>query len=165
MQVAPHMNAFILRLASISDLPALSAIDDDSFTAPYPPPILERLLNECPESFYVATDEAQRLVGYCVSSLHGEVAHLISIAVHPKFRRKGIATILLRETLRFLMTRNIVEFSLEVNRKNTEAISLYSKLGFERTGMLEKYYSDGSDAVRMRLRLNLPNSKPAQGGD
>lgn len=165
MQVAPHMNAFSVRLASISDLPALSAIDDDSFAAPYPPSLLERLLNDCPESFYVATDEAQKLVGYCVSSLHGEAAHLVSIAVHPKFRRKGIATILLRETLRFLMTHNILELLLEVNRKNTEAIAFYSRLGFEKTGMLKKYYSDGSDAVRMRLKLNVSNSKLAQGAD
>lgn len=100
-----------------------------------------------------------------MSSLHGEAAHLVSIAVHPKFRRKGIATILLRETLRFLMTHNILELLLEVNRKNTEAIAFYSRLGFEKTGMLKKYYSDGSDAVRMRLKLNVSNSKLAQGAD
>jgi ribosomal-protein-alanine N-acetyltransferase len=159
------MNAFNVRLASKSDLPALSAIEDDSFAAPYPASLLERLLSYCPESFYVATDEAQKLVGYCVSSLNGEAAHLISIAVHPKFRGRGVATILLRETLKFLMTQNVVELFLEVNGKNTDAIALYSKLGFERTEIVKKYYSDGSDAVRMSLRVNVLSSKLAQGGD
>jgi ribosomal-protein-alanine N-acetyltransferase len=155
------MNAFDVRLASKSDLPALSAIEDNSFTAPYPASIWERLLDDCPESFYVATDPERKLVGYCVSSLSGQLAHLISLAVHPKFRRKGVATILLQETLRFLTAHNAVELVLEVNPKNADAIQLYSKLGFEKIGLMEKYYSDGSDAVTMRLKVNMPGSKAA----
>jgi ribosomal protein S18 acetylase RimI-like enzyme len=70
---------------------------------------------------------------------------------------------LLQRTIEHLMA-HIDEFLLEVNPKNMEAIALYAKLGFEKTAVLERYYSDGSDAVRMRLVLRGPIPKPESGG-
>ncbi len=67
------------------------------------------------------------------------------------YRRRRVATKLLRRAIDFLMTQRILELWLEVNLKNVEAASLYSKLGFEKIAVLKGYYSDGSDAVKMRL--------------
>ena len=159
------MNAFKVRLASISDLAALSIIEDASFAAPYPPSLLERLMKDCPASFFVATQESGELVGYCVSSLGRNSAHLISVAVRTGFRREGIATMLLRRTIDFLVAHSVVEFWLEVNPKNKAAIALYAKIGFEKTGILKGYYSDGADAMTMRLITSSSSSNLAKGGN
>jgi ribosomal-protein-alanine N-acetyltransferase len=144
----------------LSDLPAISAIEDDSFPAPYDPSLLKRLLQDFPESFFVATDESGELVGYCVCTLGGKTAHLISIAVCRNLRRRGIALVLLQRAIEYLAAQAVDELWLEVSLRNLEAVTLYAKLGFEEIGILEKYYSDGSDAVRMRLVLGEPTRRP-----
>jgi ribosomal-protein-alanine acetyltransferase len=113
-------------------------------------------LEDCSESYFVATDQGEKLVGYCVCSLGPKSAHLISIAVQTDYRRRAVATTLLHRVIEFLKEQSIVELWLEVKPKNVKAISLYSKLGFERTELLKGYYSDGSDAVGMRLTTTRP---------
>jgi [ribosomal protein S18]-alanine N-acetyltransferase len=157
MQVASPLNRFHTRLASLSDLPAICAIEDNSFPTPYPPSLLERLLEDCPESFFVAIDQVGELVGYCVCSTDPKLAHLISIAVQIDHRKRGVATSLLHRAIEFLIEQSIPELWLEVNLKNVDAVSLYLKLGFEKTGVLKGYYSDGSDAIRMRLTMREPS--------
>ena len=97
------------------------------------------------------------MVGYCVCLSRRKLAHLISIAVQTDYRKRGVATSLLHRTIEFLMEQSIPELWLEVNLKNVDAVSLYSKLGFEKTGVLKGYYSDGSDAIRMRLTMRAPS--------
>jgi ribosomal-protein-alanine N-acetyltransferase len=159
-----HLDRFHIRSASLSDLHAISGIEDDSFPNPYPPLLLKRLMNDCPESFFVAVDHKARLVGYCVSVLAESSAHLISIAVEREYRRKGIATMLLQRTIEYLIDRASQELYLEVNPKNAEAVDLYRKLGFETMGVLKGYYSDGSDAISMRIILNPSPTSGHEGG-
>lgn len=97
------------------------------------------------------------MVGYCVCSSGRKLAHLISIAVQTDYRKRGVATSLLHRAVEFLIEQSIPELWLEVNLKNVDAVSLYLKLGFEKTGVLKGYYSDGSDAIRMRLIMREPS--------
>ena len=146
MQVAVPLSPFHIRLASLSDLSAICRIENNSFPTPYPRSLLKRLLDDCSDGFFVATDDAGKLVGYCVCSSSSRSAHLISIAVHTDCRRKGVATSLLLGVVGSLKEHDVVELWLEVNLKNVAAVTLYSKLGFEKMAMLKGYYSDGSDA-------------------
>jgi ribosomal-protein-alanine N-acetyltransferase len=157
MKVVLPLNHFQTRLASLSDLAEICAIEDSSFSTPYPPSLLERLLQECSQSFFVATNDEGKLLGYCVCSPKGKSAHLISVAVNSNFRRKGVATSLLRRAIESLTASGADEFWLEVKKNNLEAIGLYLKFGFRNTGVLKAYYSDGSDAVRMHLVLRALN--------
>jgi ribosomal protein S18 acetylase RimI-like enzyme len=52
-----------------------------------------------------------------------------------------------------LMAQGIEELWLEVKSGNEEAVGLYTKLGFIIVSVLPEYYSDGSDALRMRKSL------------
>jgi ribosomal-protein-alanine N-acetyltransferase len=137
----------------MSDLPAICAIEDDSFPSPYPRFLLQRLLQYYRDRFFVAVNGIGELIGYCVCSTEGESAHLISIAVHRDFRRRGYATALLQKLITNLTEDGLSELWLEVSVKNTEAISVYTKTGFERLQEIPNYYSDGSEAVRMRLTI------------
>jgi ribosomal-protein-alanine N-acetyltransferase len=137
----------------MSDLPAICAIEDDSFPSPYPRFLLQRLLQYYGDRFFVAVIENSELIGYCVCSTEGESAHLISIAVHRDFRRRGYGTALLQKVITNVAEDGVGELWLEVSVKNTEAISVYTKTGFERLQEIPNYYSDGSGAVRMRLKI------------
>ncbi len=134
-------------------MPAISLIENESFRSPYPASLLRRLLHDNVKSFFVAEDSSGKLLGYCVSSIDCRQAHLISIAVLREHRRKGVATALLRALTQYLRRSGVEEVWLEVKHGNEEAIKLYEEFGFTKTMILENYYSDGSPAVRMRMKF------------
>jgi ribosomal-protein-alanine N-acetyltransferase len=142
----------------MADLLGICLIEDESFSSPYPRELMEKLLEYNPDTFLVVTDDSRKLKGYAVGSINGRSAHLISIAVVKDSRRKGAATLLLRELFRRLLELRVEEVWLEVNTKDTGAIALYLKQGFEKLMALEHYYSDGSAALKMRLSLGIPGA-------
>ena len=66
--------------------------------------------------------------------------HIITLNVAPHFRRKGIATKLLKEIEAILKQKGIGESHLEVREDNNAAIKLYQNMGYQKMGRLEKYY-------------------------
>ena len=84
----------------------------------------------------------------------GRVGHLVSIAVLPGYRRRGVGSALLSETIRVLSEVYGVEsIYLEVRVSNEPAIRLYEKFGFRRARRVRGYYADGEDAYVMVKRL------------
>jgi len=66
--------------------------------------------------------------------------HIITINVAPAFRRKSVATSMLREIEVILKQKGISECHLEVREDNSSALKLYSKSGYQKISRLEKYY-------------------------
>ncbi|HAG51513.1 MAG TPA: ribosomal-protein-alanine N-acetyltransferase [Deltaproteobacteria bacterium] len=84
----------------------------------------------------------------------GEDAHILNIAVHPDFRRRGIATNLLCFTLDNLEEKRVKRVFLEVRRSNISAQRLYRCFGFREIGVREGYYGDNNeDAIVMELDM------------
>lgn len=156
------MNDFDVRLASFTDLNEISLLEEDSFDRPYPRFLIERLLRDCPKTFWVATDVSRKIVGYCVALVTGKSAHLISIAVPKNLRRKGVGSALLQTLISHLRKSEVEDVWLEVKPENKEAISLYTRIGFEKITVIPKYYEDGASALKMRL--GLPRVAPKISG-
>ena len=87
------------------------------------------------------------IVGYGVVDHWEDHDHLISIAVRPDTRRKGLGEALLAELEKRLSKERPLR--LEVRQSNSAAIQLYSKRGFTKTGVAEGYYGDGENAIIM----------------
>jgi len=81
------------------------------------------------------------------------LGHLMNIAVHPEFRRKGIGSLLLRTFEEKCTSRGAEYAYLEVRISNTAAISFYKKHGYKIWGARKGYYSNGEDALIMIKRL------------
>ena len=78
--------------------------------------------------------------------------HIISLAVCPEFRRKGIGELLLINGLDFSLDNRATLVTLEVRVSNQEAIALYEKYGFTERGVRHAYYLDNrEDASIMTL--------------
>lgn len=76
--------------------------------------------------------------------------HIVSVAVMPEHRCKGIAFEMLTQALKNMTERyKCSETYLEVRVSNQAAINLYKKMGFKITRTISKYYFDGEDAVVM----------------
>ncbi len=80
-----------------------------------------------------------------------EEAEILTVAVHPQARRRGVGAALLRDLIRRVPGR----LFLEVRRSNQCARSLYERLGFVVYGQRPGYYhSPPEDAVLMQLTVN-----------
>jgi ribosomal-protein-alanine N-acetyltransferase len=106
--------------------------------------------------FYMATDRdgfivARRgagVVGYVLAIRRGRRGLIMSIAVLPEFKRKGIGTSLMKAALAQLS--KCANVFLQVDVANEGAIKFYRRLGFAETGRVHpRYYPNGHDAVEM----------------
>ena len=84
--------------------------------------------------------EGQTAVGYVGSQTVLGETDMMNLAVHPDFRRKGIAASLVRELVQRLKDRGSRCLTLEVRASNQPAQALYTSLGFAQVGRRPNYY-------------------------
>ncbi|MGC8796749.1 ribosomal protein S18-alanine N-acetyltransferase [Thermodesulfovibrio sp.] len=146
------MNLIIRKLKE-EDLLAVLEIAKQSFSMPWSlKSFREELLN--PQSILKVAEFNGEIAGYIVLRKILDEAELLSIAVKPALRRKGIATELMRNLLDEIKN-SVKSCFLEVRVSNIQAISFYEKMGFKKVGMRKKYYLlPEEDGIIMKLDLN-----------
>ena len=87
--------------------------------------------------------------------------HVVSVAVLPEFRRRGIGRELVVSALKALELHGGEECFLEVRTANVEAVKLYKDMGFDTARTVSHYYHDGADAFLMSIRLPYAPPPPA----
>jgi len=141
-----------VRHAELADLPSIVEIERTSFDEPYTPEYLEMLMRFGQGTFIVAARDGT-VIGYAVASIRGRRGHILSIAVSPKERRKGVGRSLMKDIIEELKIRGVSKITLESKRGNP-AVSFYMSLGFRQVGIMPRYYHDSSDAISMELKLD-----------
>jgi ribosomal-protein-alanine N-acetyltransferase len=79
--------------------------------------------------YYCAVDDGQ-VCGYAGMWRIFDEGHITNIAVHPKYRNKGIGRLLLNHLEQTAIAADICKLTLEVRVSNTAARTLYDKAGF-----------------------------------
>lgn len=147
-----QMDELDFRKMGEKDLDQIMMIEAMSFPFPW---CRESFQNECKKdhSVSVIAEWNECIVGYVIGWHVLNEIHIANIAVHPEWRRKGIAEKMIRKLLKEHPSCDLV--LLEVRRSNYVARSLYHKLGFHETGVRKNYYtSEGEDAILMEKRLS-----------
>lgn len=135
-----------------ADIPEAAALDALCTPSPWTEDALRRELAK-PDARCRLAKSGRRLAGFLVAwHLPGE-SQLAELAVHPDFRRQGLARRLLREMLEDARVRCAATATLEVRRGNAPAIGLYESLGFASTGVRPKFYEGREDAILMTKSL------------
>jgi ribosomal-protein-alanine N-acetyltransferase len=89
----------------------------------------------------------------CHTDVRGAI---VKLAVHPAYRRQGIATQLLKAALEMLRDRGMLEVCLIVEITRKSAIALYEKFGFEITRRIHTSYEDDmSDEAFYEMKFYL----------
>jgi len=138
-----------IRPARQGDLDAILKVEHASFGKDaYDRKLFAEYYHICGGLFLVG--EAGGIVcGYSLTCARGERAELVSLAVAPAARRKGLASDLLASTLRRLRRRKITRISLMVRLTNAAARGFYEKYGFAKVRIVRGYYEDGGDGCLM----------------
>ena len=147
------MADLIIREMQESDIPAIMEIERSSFTTPWAE---ISFLNEIYKKYGIAKVAVSegKLIGYiCVNYVFHE-SHILNLAVHQDFRKRGVGTILMNEIMRDLKKKGCVFMYLEVRISNTGAQAFYERFGFKADSKRKKYYAHpDEDALLMTGRL------------
>lgn len=111
---------------------------------------------ENPFAIYFLILDNENICGYIgAHNILGE-CYITNIAVHPSYRKKGIANRLLSALINFAQVENCLFITLEVRTQNHPAISLYKKHNFKISGMRKNFYTlPTDDAYIMTLEVIL----------
>lgn len=133
----------------------LVSLEEKCFSSPWTKNMFLGDLKSENTCYYGAFDENYNLIGYAGMWISIDDGQITNVAVHPDFRRKGIAYSLVLNLVQACKHKNLESITLEVRESNNNAISLYEKLGFERVGLRKNYYKNPSEnAILMTKTLN-----------
>ena len=107
-------------------------------------------------SYWLVALEGERVAGYVGSQTVMGETDMMNIAVHPDFRRRGIAEALVEALVEGLKEIESHCLTLEVRASNIPAIALYEKLGFNQIGLRKNYYRNPrEDALILRKEWEI----------
>ena len=107
-------------------------------------------------AFWLVAVEGESVAGYIGSQTVMDETDMMNVAVHPDFRRKGIAEALVNDLVDYLKKIGSHCLTLEVRASNAPAISLYEKLGFAEIGRRKNYYRNPrEDALILRKEWEI----------
>ena len=107
-------------------------------------------------SLWLVAVEDEQVIGYVGSQTVLGETDMMNIAVHPNYRKQGIATALINSLVDALAQQGSHSLMLEVRASNESAISVYRKLDFVDVGRRKNYYRNPKeDALILRKEWSL----------
>ncbi|HZH11558.1 MAG TPA: GNAT family N-acetyltransferase [Microvirga sp.] len=136
----------------------LAAIHAASFARAWSTLDFERLLGErgiVGDGLFLGS--AAKPSGFVLSRIVLDEAEILTVALAPEARGRGLSIPLLERHLDELSRRGVRHVHLEVEEGNQPAIALYRRFGFQNSGRREGYYqkADGTRVAALTMALGL----------
>lgn len=148
----------MIETAGVEQADMLAALHARSFEKPWSAAEIAKLM-ENPAVFVIVSRTAQTRHGFAMAWAAAGDAELLTVAVVPESRRRGVGASLVTSAGVAALVRGAASMHLEVAEDNAAARALYAKLGYQEAGRRRAYYaaSDGRvDAIVMRRTLPRP---------
>jgi ribosomal-protein-alanine N-acetyltransferase len=148
---------FGVRKMRWEDVEQVRAIDLICFPTMLPPTNYKTEFINPMAHYLVAYDDAQLtlengpddqntlILGFIGLWYMASEMHIINLAVHPDYRKKGIGELLLIYAIELSVELKAIMITLEVRPSNLAAQALYSKYGFSQRGVRRAYYLDNRE--------------------
>ena len=145
----------ILETMNAAHVAQIAALEKICFSDPWSErSIASELDNKL--AFWLVATEGKTVAGYIGSQTVMEETDMMNVAVHPDFRRQGIAEALVSGLVEHLKAMGSHCLTLEVRASNAPAIALYEKLGFAEIGRRKNYYRNPrEDALILRKEWEI----------
>jgi ribosomal-protein-alanine N-acetyltransferase len=166
----PSGAGFAIERIAERDVPAVAAIERESFTARaavgHDESILrlrEELARPWSRIWVARSLDSHEVLAFILVWKVADEVHVLNLATRPAARRRGLASALMNEVLHDATESDGRLILLEVRRSNEAARALYRQLGFVESGVRSRYYDDGEDAVEMQKTLPSPAKDDSSG--
>lgn len=144
------MTARTIREMTAGDMPPVMEIERSCFITPWTEGMFRSQLRFRDQAINLVLVEEGIVVGYAAAWIAYDEIHLLSIAVAPAARRRGLGGEILGAVMDRGRARSADRVILEVREGNAAARAFYRVHGFVDIGMRRRYYSDtDEDAIIM----------------
>ncbi len=140
--------------ATTKDIDSMYEIETLSYEMPWPKEmfVLDYLFDG--KAHYYVAKWMRKNIGFLGIWNENDKLHIVNIAVHPDYRKKGVGSKLMQFAIDLAKKLHKKEVYLEVRESNMIAQKMYKKFGFYISGRIEKYYTNGEDGLIMRKAIN-----------
>ena len=136
-------------------VPQVAELEKVCFSDPWSENSVASELENSLSCWLVALD-GETVAGYVGSQTVLDETDMMNIAVHPDFRRQGVARTLILALIGELKKRGSRCLTLEVRASNDPARALYESLGFAHVGTRRNYYQNPKeDALILRKEWEI----------
>lgn len=142
-----------LRPLGPDDVPAVAAME----RAIFPDPWTEKAFREelaAPGRRYLVAEEGGVVAGYAGLLVVVDDAHVVTLAVAPEARGRGLGTRLMLRLVEEAREAGAAHLTLEVRVSNQPAQSLYRRFGFATVGVRRHYYRDEDALIMWALDID-----------
>jgi ribosomal-protein-alanine N-acetyltransferase len=147
----------VVEPASLRDAPHLAKLHGASFHRGWGEGEFEEMLSQR-NTLVHRLRLGSKFIGFAVSRMAADEAEILSIAIAPGQRGRGLSRQLLLTHLGHLAGRGVRTVFLEVEENNQPARRLYERAGFTVAGRRERYYREAGgeqlNALVMRRDLS-----------
>ncbi|MBU6444289.1 MAG: GNAT family N-acetyltransferase [Alphaproteobacteria bacterium] len=145
-----------LRTVASADASLLAGLHAACFAEGWSAAAISGLLS-APGAFAFLGEIEGIAAGFVLARTAADEAEILTLAVAPDFRRRGLARALLRAAAAEAAKRRAAVLFLEVDSENIAARELYDALGFAEVGRRGAYYARkgtrAGDALTLKLTL------------
>ncbi len=148
-----NLDRILIRRMNEDDIRSVVKIEQASFPLPWSENSFMRELHKT-RSIPKVAELDNVVVGYvCIDYVMDE-GHILNLAVHSAYRKRGIAAALVEDAVEELKLKGCRAVYLEVRASNHAARKLYGNIGFSVIGIRKNYYlAPVEDAVIMMLEI------------
>ena len=130
------------------DIDPVANLEIEVYPQPWSTQVFREELALVNRRYVVAEDEGGSIVGYAGLLLVEEDAHVTTLAVDPRVRRRRLGSRLMLALVAASLAAEARHLTLEVRMSNMSARRLYERFGFAPVGIRKNYYRD-EDALVM----------------
>jgi len=134
------------------DLMRVGEIERLSFSFPWSVSFFSSELKKKGFAYYWVIELNEVVVGYAGYWKIRNEAHLVNLAIHPHYRRKGLGKKFLAYILDDAQNKGLKMVTLEVRESNRKAQRLYEKFGFKKVAIHPHYYPDKDESAFVYLK-------------
>jgi len=123
-----------IRRMTEADIPAVTRVDHAAFEPLWhnSPDTLQRAFSQALTA--TVAENKEGVIGYQLTTGHGQRAHLARLAVHPGLQGRGVGRALLSDLFTYLTHIGSIRLSVNTQSDNKSSLKLYKNMGFNRTG-------------------------------
>jgi len=152
----------IFRPMLLADLDKVVAIEKASMPSPWSKELFEEELKRSQANYFVIEEDGA-LAGYVGYWEAPQEAHIITVAMAPAFRKRGLGKRMMDHFLAYAAQKGARLATLEVRESNLAGRRLYEKCDFRMVAIRKKYYSDNQEDAVVMIREIAESQAPPFG--
>jgi ribosomal-protein-alanine N-acetyltransferase len=162
----------VLRRMLAADLDAVVEVERAAHRYPWSADLIRRELDHDWSTVLLALasvedptkgQEISRLAGHIIFWLVHDEIHILNVATHPDFRRRGYARAMMLAAEEKGRPRGAALSTLEVRKSNEAALELYRSLDYRQVGLRPRYYADDEEDAIVMLKDLRPREDGSAG--